>query len=125
MLRICIAFFMVALAFPAVIFLLEPSRHSFFVAMLFGAFTVGVSLFVGLPLVALCLRRGWVKVWHASVVGALAGLGCSAPLFFLFGGFSPYGFVLVLWGALHGVAFGVLAFWRNPYAHRSLGGGST
>jgi hypothetical protein len=117
MLRICVALLIVALAYPGVVLLLS-NQHV--VAMFVGMITVGASLLVGLPLVAWCLRRGWLSVWHATVGGAFAGLSCAAALLLLD---SVTGLALpfVAVGAVHGLAFWVLAFWRNPYVQRSLG----
>jgi peptidoglycan/LPS O-acetylase OafA/YrhL len=117
MLRICVALLIVALAYPGVVLLLS---NQYGVAMFVGMFTVGASLLIGLPLVAWCLRRGRLSVWHATVGGAFAGLSCAAALLLL-DGTAGLAFPFVAFGAVHGLALWVLAFWRNPYVQRSLG----
>jgi hypothetical protein len=113
MLRVYLSLLVVALAYPAGI-LLFAEQWSIGGAMVTGTFTVGIAALVGVPLVAWCLRRGWLSPWHAGLGGSFAGLLCSSA--FWFGGVGEVvktaaPFVAI--GALHGVAFWALAFWGN------------
>jgi hypothetical protein len=111
--RLYLSLIVVALAYPAGI-LLFAEQWAFGGAMLVGTFTVGVTVLVGVPSVAWCVRRGWFAPWHAALGGSVAGLLCS--ILFLSGGISEMvgaagSFVAV--GAVHGLAFWVLALWGN------------
>ena len=116
MLRVGVALLIVALACPVGILLLED-QWAIGGAMIVGTFTIGASLLIGAPLVAWCIRRGWLAPWQAVLGGSLAGLLCSGVLFL--GGLDQGPLPFVLFGAAHGFAFWVLAFWRNSRIRRN------
>jgi hypothetical protein len=120
MLRVGAALLLVALAYPLGILLLAD-QGAFGGAVIVGTFTVGASFFIGAPLAFWCMRRGWLSAWHAVLAGSLAGLICSCV--FLLGSVSEavnFAVPFVLVGAVHGLAFWVLAFWHNSRIRRAF-----
>jgi hypothetical protein len=115
LLRVYLSLLAVALAYPVGI-LLFADQWAFGGAMVTATFTVGVAALLAVPLVAWCLRRGWLSLWHAGLGGALSGLLCSSV--FWYGGVAEVvktaaPFIAV--GAVHGLVFWALALWRNPH----------
>jgi len=119
MARVGAALVLVALAYPLGILLLAD-QWAFGGAMIVGIFTVGATLFMGFPLAVWCIRRGWLAAWQAVLGGSVAGLICSC--LFLLGSVGEamnFAVPFALAGAAHGLAFWVLAFWRNTRIQRA------
>lgn len=121
--RLYVALILVALAYPfGVLALAREFAEGG--AIIIGTFTVGASLLIGLPLALWFIRRGWLKLWQAALAGAVSGLMCTLP-FLLGDGLAsasqfliPFGSV----GACHGIAFWLLAIFRNKaLQHRGAG----
>ncbi|MDP1526977.1 MAG: hypothetical protein Q8M20_14275 [Rhodocyclaceae bacterium] len=107
--RVSLALLVVAAAFAAMVFELglgrNPQRAALFVF-------VGV-LVVGYPLLFLCCKRGWWKIWQTCFLGMIGGMICTLP--FTNG---PFGIqflllVFVIAGAALGMLFWLIAIWRN------------
>jgi hypothetical protein len=111
MLRVNLALAVVALAYPALF--LFFGGWDVGGAVLVGIFTVPISVFVGIPLVAWFLRHGWFALWQALLAGAFAGLVLLCAMYFLFGGMLSAALPVMTVGALHGFVFWMIAFWRN------------
>jgi hypothetical protein len=80
-----------------------------------GAVGVGAVLVVGIPAFLFVRRRGWLTWWQLGAGGALLGLGCTLP--FAVAGAVVAGAIAPAFaalGMLHGLAFWLLAVWRNP-----------
>lgn len=112
--RLFAALLFVAFGFPLGVLVLAD-KYALEGAAIVGAFTVGASLLIGLPLALWFVRRGWLRLWQAATAGAAAGaivasIVVSDPL-----GRSPLEIYLTLsgFGSLHGVAFWLLAFFKN------------
>ncbi len=78
-----------------------------------------VAAFLGLPVLALLLWRGWRSWWQFGLGGAVIGAACVLP--FAAGGpllllFLVPNFIAI--GAVHGLAFWVLGVWRNGSLER-------
>jgi hypothetical protein len=113
MIRVIVAFIVVALAYPLSV-LVIGGEGGLSGALLVASFTVPATLVIGVPLFLLFRHRAWFKWWHFLAGGFVVGLACSLP--FLVQGweatalFAPY---FIVFGLLHGVAFWLLAVWRN------------
>ena len=118
MLRIAAAFLVVTLACPLLPLLSgRASGSAEFVAL--AGFTVPVAVFLGLPMLALLLWRGWRSWWQFGLGGAVIGAACVLP--FAAGGpllllFLVPNFIAI--GAVHGLAFWALGVWRNGSLER-------
>ena len=112
--RLFAALLFVAFAYPLTMLTLG-SDQAVGMVIVFGAFTVGATLLIGLPLTLLSIRKGWLKIWQATLAGVAVGVLCATP--FLSHGPAEHAlqycarFGAV--GAAHGVAFWLLAFYRN------------
>jgi hypothetical protein len=112
--RLFAALVFVALACPLTL-LAIGSDQAVGIVIVVGAFTVGATLLIGLPLALWSIRKGWLRLWQATLAGAAVGVLCAAPLF----NHGPAEHALQYFlrfgalGATHGVAFWLLAFFRN------------
>lgn len=80
-----------------------------------GAVGVGAVLVVGVPAFVLVRRRGWLAWWQLAAGGTALGLACALP--FAVAGAVVAGAIAPAFaalGMLHGLAFWLLAVWRNP-----------
>ena len=102
----------VALAFPLGIL---ATTREFAPAVIVGTFTVGAPLLVRLPLALMFVPNGWLKLWQAVGVGATAGLLSTGPFILGEGPAQAVRFVAPFCaiGAVHGLAFWLLAIFRN------------
>lgn len=121
--RVVAGFVLVAMAYPLVAFF---NGGDFALGGLFAVATVTVPavLLAGIPLFQLFRSHGWLTWWGCGVGGALAGLFCAVP----YALFSVPLFaramlpIFVGLGLLHGLAFWVIAIWRNTgLTERSTG----
>ena len=112
--RFYAALLVVALAYPLGI-LVFASKQAVAGAAITGTFTVGASLLFALPLGRWFIRKGWLKVWQAVLAGVFVGAvvamvfaldPLARPPLELFLRLSPI-------GALHGLAFWLLAIFKN------------
>ena len=119
MLRVGLAFLVVSLIYPLGILLLAD-QGSVGGAISVSIFTIGVSVLLGIPLVAWCVRRGWIRLWQSSLAGAVAGAVCAC-VFFTAGlnGLLLVAGPFAIVGAAHGSLFWLLAFWRNEQIQRA------
>jgi len=112
--RVLLGFLLCTFAYPA--FILAAGRPGAFGgAIIIGAFTFGGSIVIGLPVFLAMRRRGWLSAWHFLVGGA--GIGAITALPFIAGGVETYVPVAGAFaglGAVHALAFWVLAVARNP-----------
>lgn len=107
--RVSLALLIVAAAFAAMVFELELGRNHQWAAL-----SVFVGVFVvGYPLLYLCCKRGWWKIWQTALLGLVGGILCTLP--FANGSFG-FQFLLLVFG-IAGIALGLLfwliAIWRN------------
>jgi hypothetical protein len=112
--RILVALVVVAAAYPMVI-LVQGGQFAVGGAVIVGIVTVGATLIAGVPLVAWYCKMKWFKLWQAALGGATVGLALSPLL-----SFSPewardfrVAGVCTALGCGHGVAFWLIAFWKN------------
>jgi hypothetical protein len=87
-----------------------------------AAVGIGAVLVVGIPAFLLLRRRGWLAWWQLGAGGAAVGLACAVPFAaagtVLAGAIAP---AFAALGMLHGLAFWLLAVWRNAALARVSG----
>jgi hypothetical protein len=52
----------------------ERAPESLVLASVYGAFTYGAAVFLGMPFYTLSRRKGWTKWWQYAIAGASMGL---------------------------------------------------
>ena len=114
MLRLAIALVVVAGAYPVLI-LLQGGWFSTQGALLIGMFTVGATLFAGIPLAAWFVAKRWLKLWQACLAGLGVGIACSLPFWFTgsLAASARTAAVFAAFGAIHGAALWALGLWKN------------
>ncbi|HVK31683.1 MAG TPA: hypothetical protein VM845_04160 [Burkholderiaceae bacterium] len=112
--RFYAALIVVALMYPIGV-LASGAKQALMGALVGGIVTVGTALLLGLTMALWFLHKGWFKAWQAvcggGCIGALVAMifaldPLTRPLSELLPALSGI-------GALHGLAFWVLAFFRN------------
>ena len=112
-LRLVLGFLVCALAYPTFV-LFGRSPGAIGGAVWVATFTVGATVFVGVPLFAWFRGRGWLKSWQVVVGGAVAGAAASLP--FLVTGWRGLLFFAAVFsavGAAHALVFWLVAVFRN------------
>lgn len=107
--RVSLALLIVAAAFAAMVLELELGRNHQQAAL----FVFGGVFAVGYPLLYLCCKRGWWKIWQTTLLGIVGGILCTLP--FANGSFG-FQFLLLVFGIAGtalGLLFWVIAIWRN------------
>jgi hypothetical protein len=107
--RVSLALLIVAAAFAAIVLELELGRNH-----LQAALFIFVAVFVvGYPLLYLCCKRGWWKIWQTCLLGIIGGVLCTLPFANGSFGFQFLLLVFVIAGAILGLLFWCIAIWRN------------
>ncbi|GAB1391884.1 hypothetical protein MASR1M60_00470 [Rhodocyclaceae bacterium] len=107
--RVSLALLIVAALFAAMVFELGLGRdHQRAALFVFAGVFVG-----GYPLLYLCCKRGWWKLWQTGLLGIIAGVLCTLPFANGSFGFQFLLLVFVIAGAVLGLLFWLIAIWRN------------
>jgi hypothetical protein len=126
--RAVAAYLAVALAFPALILMLEL-HHALGGAAIVISVLLMVVLLLGLPTLILFCKLQWWEPWRFVLGGAAGGVLCALP-FLAAPSFSPMSLIIIF--ALFGVCFSCIfwftGIWRNdrltcPSEFRMPGGG--
>ena len=107
--RVSLALLIVAAAFAAMVLELELGRNHQQAAL-----SVFAGVFVvGYPLLYLCCKRGWWKIWQTTLLGIVGGILCTLPFANGSFGFQFLLLVFVIAGMALGPLFWLIAIWRN------------
>ena len=113
--RAIAAYLAVALAFPALVLMLEMHHALGGVAVVISVMSM-VTHFLGLPALVLFCKLQWWEPWRFVVGGGIGGVVCALP-FLAAPSFSPLSLVAIF--ALFGVGFScvfwIAGIWRNEH----------